>query len=108
MMPLAMIIFGDATGLIVDYVTTVSAKNITEAVRQTEDETIMLQITKFAITMSLIGAASIAATYISNTLLTYTASRQVSELQVEFRVLIYTTDTGIYSVKCSSNNTSNT
>lgn len=78
-MPLAMLIFGDTSGKIVDYVSKASDGNLTDIKRQELDDKLMEDMRMFAINMCSVGVACIAFSYISNTLFSYTASRQVSK-----------------------------
>lgn len=81
-MPFAMIIFGNATGDIVDYASEVNSENLTDTKRQELADRFMENMQMFAINMSAVGIACIALSYVANTLFSYTASRQVSKKRI--------------------------
>lgn len=77
-MPLAMLVFGQATGSIINYVSKVTTGNLTDIQKDEAASEVIDFIQLFAINMSLIGLASVVLSYIGNTMLSYSASRQVS------------------------------
>lgn len=80
--PLAMVQFGESTGAFATYAATVNRNNLTEAEMQKAGDDLMDSVKEFAIEISIVGVAAMLLTYVANTLLSHSASRQVSRAMV--------------------------
>lgn len=90
MMPVSMLVFGHATGDIIDYVSFVSNGNLTDIEKEEAANDVLDAISAFAINMSLVGLATVVLSYVGNTVFCYTSSKQVSEgnLLVSTHILV--------------------
>lgn len=106
-----MVQFGDSTNYFVNYTATLNSGNLTAQEKQRIAQELMESVKQFAIDISTVGAVAIVLTYIGNTLLSYTASRQVCcywyPFETYFRCLFFRrTPSEDYSFRVCSTRTS--
>ncbi|KAJ8942717.1 hypothetical protein NQ318_017016 [Aromia moschata] len=95
--PYMLIIFGDVTGSIVSYVL-VYNESLSDAEKIVLDDSLISDVEDFAVKTAITGIITIATTYISGVLFSYSAIRQIFKLRTKFFEKTLNQDIGWFDV----------